>query len=47
VPPLHVAIVEPKNCVGDLIDLLELLDAKKRRAARSSSAARARRRTSR
>jgi L-lactate utilization protein LutC len=25
VPPLHVAIVEPKNCVGDLIDLLELL----------------------
>lgn len=25
VPPLHVAIVEPKNCVGDLIDLFELL----------------------
>ncbi len=24
VPPLHVAIVEPKNCVGDLIDLFEL-----------------------
>ena len=23
VPPLHVAIVEPKNCVGDLIDLFE------------------------
>ncbi|HEX8342703.1 MAG TPA: LUD domain-containing protein [Tepidisphaeraceae bacterium] len=26
VPALHVAIVEPKNCVGDLIDLLELLE---------------------
>lgn len=25
VPPLHVAIVEPKNCVGDLIDLFELI----------------------
>ncbi len=24
IPPLHVAIVEPKNCVGDLIDLFEL-----------------------
>lgn len=27
VPPLHVAIVEPKNCVGDLIDLFELAKA--------------------
>lgn len=27
VPPLHVAIVEPKNCVGDLIDLFELTSA--------------------
>ncbi len=26
VPPLHVAIVEPKNCVGDLIDLFELVN---------------------
>lgn len=24
VPQIHVAIVEPKNCVGDLIDLFEL-----------------------
>ena len=24
VPPLHVAIVEPKNCVADLVDLFEL-----------------------
>ncbi|HEY0008568.1 MAG TPA: lactate utilization protein, partial [Tepidisphaeraceae bacterium] len=24
VPPIHIAIVEPKNCVGDLIDLFEL-----------------------
>ena len=23
VPPIHIAIVEPKNCVGDLIDLFE------------------------
>ncbi len=26
VPPLHVAIVEPKNCVGDLIDLFEVVE---------------------
>jgi L-lactate dehydrogenase complex protein LldG len=25
IPPLHVAIVEPKNCVGDLFDLFSLL----------------------
>jgi len=25
VPPLHVAIVEPKNCLADLMDLFELL----------------------
>jgi L-lactate utilization protein LutC len=25
IPPIHIAIVEPKNCVGDLIDLFELL----------------------
>ena len=24
VPPIHIAIVEPKNCVGDLVDLFEL-----------------------
>lgn len=29
VPPLHVAIVEPKNCVGDLIDLFELIEREK------------------
>lgn len=29
VPPLHVAIVEPKNCVGDLIDLFELASSER------------------
>ena len=27
IPPLHVAIVEPKNCVADLVDLFNLLTA--------------------
>ncbi|MDB5324629.1 MAG: Lactate utilization protein [Phycisphaerales bacterium] len=27
IPPLHVAIVEPKNCVADLIDLFETATA--------------------
>lgn len=27
IPPLHVAIVEPKNCVADLIDLFETVKA--------------------
>ncbi|HSI32952.1 MAG: lactate utilization protein C [Phycisphaerae bacterium] len=26
VPPVHVAIVEPKNCVADLIDLMDTLN---------------------